>query len=259
MRSPLTEPRRPNLATIVGSGLAVAAAGSLLVFSSLAEQAGLQGLATGGLQPATPGRDGGTRAITISAPASSPTPEQTLRELVAQVDSDEPAPRAPVTPAAPAPERDRPPRPDENPVQRERSTDPALAARAVAPSAPAYAAQTDPAGPPYGKAKGHDKHAQPEKANATRRPKANGRRSPEAPVYARTRSTGGEKPKAPKMKKVTKGPAARTEGNGHHKHAQGHGKARGHGKHARGHGKARGRGKHAHGHGKGKGHSKHGH
>ncbi|MDQ4124398.1 MAG: hypothetical protein M3134_02200, partial [Actinomycetota bacterium] len=79
------EPRRGNLATIVGSSLAVVAAGSLLAFSTLAEQAGLDGLAAGKLQPAQPGRvDGGGHVITVPAPATAPPgdPREALVELV---------------------------------------------------------------------------------------------------------------------------------------------------------------------------------
>src|SRR3712207_4029573 len=84
MRSP-NEIRRPSLTTIVGSSLAVIAAGSLLAFSSLAEQAGLEALTARGLQPAQPDRvTGRAEAITVPAPATAPPgdPRDDLTELV---------------------------------------------------------------------------------------------------------------------------------------------------------------------------------
>ena len=105
-------PRRPNLATIVGSGLAVVAAGSLLAFSTLAEQAGLQGLATAGIQPATPHRAPAGRAITIPAPAAAPPsePQAVVDRLVeTTLALVEPAPVAAQRPPFVTP----PPRPDE--------------------------------------------------------------------------------------------------------------------------------------------------
>jgi hypothetical protein len=237
MRRPLREPRRPNLATIVGSGLAVAAAGSLLAFSSLAEQAGLQGLATGGLQPAVPGRSRGTPAIVIAAPAAlpgEPAPAgETLRELVARVASEDPV-RSERVARAPLgrPVRQRPAAKDE-PDRPERRTDPAFAARTVATAAPEDDATAEAYGPPYGKAKGHHKHEKPAERKAPRRQDATrSRETPDAPVYAKTKASEGKKPKAPKMKKVTKGgSASHGKGKGHGKHAHAHGKGKGHGKH----------------------------
>lgn len=238
MRSPLREPRRPNLATIVGSGLAVAAAGSLLAFSSLAEQAGLQGLAAGGLEPAVPGRGSATRAITIPAPAAPPgepaTAGDTLRDLVARVVSEPPAQRAAIAPGAP-PDRRSPARgPEEKrPNRPERRAQPAFAARRVAAAASADDA-AEYAGPPYGKAKGHHKHDKAEKAKAPRKQKpARSQEGSEAPVYAKTKASDSQKPKAPKTKVTKKSAASRGQGkaHGHDKHARARGKGKGHSKH----------------------------
>jgi hypothetical protein len=239
MKGPLREPRRPNLATIVGSGLAVAAAGSLLAFSSLAEQAGLRGLATGGLQPTVPGRGGGTRAIVVSAPAAPDgepaTAEETLRELVARVGSEDPVRSEPVVATAPVggPVRRRPAEKDD-PARRERR-DPVLAARRTATAAPEHAEAAEAYGPPYGKAKGHDERDDPAKSKTPRKQKrVRSQDAPEGPVYAKTNRAGGKSPKAPKMKRVTRSAPAshgNSKGRGHDKHAHGKGKGKGHGKH----------------------------
>ncbi|MDQ3953476.1 MAG: hypothetical protein M3279_11020 [Actinomycetota bacterium] len=226
MKRHSTQPRRPNLATIVGSGLAVVAAGSLLAFSSLAEQAGLQGLSTGGLRPAAPERAGRPQAITVPAPAPAPPaePGDAVDDLVRRVvERDERAPQ-PVLRVAVAP-----PEPPKRPKAR------SVASRARA----ATVANRDWDGPPYGHAYGYHKD-RGERPEPARRPKKNRKpkASEPAPAYARTTNGGGAKPpkpsKPPKAKKVGKS----------------NGKAKGHSKHGHGNGN---------GHGKGKGHSKHGH
>jgi hypothetical protein len=232
------EPRRANLATIVGSSLAVVAAGSLLAFSTLAEQAGLQGLATGRIDPAHPGRfGGGGHAITIPAPAPPEDPRDDLAELVRETVARRPRVEAPVvevftpaeTPSQPRPRPERPRRIDQP------------ARVAVAPPAEVEdEPEEDRDGPPYGHAYGYyrNKH---EDGRPAKKDKAKPR-SAEQPVYARSANDepASKPPKAPKMKKVK--PAA-----------PGNGKAQGHSKH----GKGNGHSKHAH-KGKGKGHSKHG-
>jgi hypothetical protein len=245
----LKEPRRANLATIVGSSLAVVAAGSLLAFSTLAEQAGLDGLATGRLQPAVPGRTGtGGHVITVPAPATAPPgdPREALAELVREsvrrAPVQEPPPEA-VTPA-------RPPSPDKpEPKRTPRVDDSPKVAVTEPPVEEDVAAEPD--GPPYGHAYGHyknkneDRHEDPKPAKK-QRPKS---RSSEQPVYARTANEDGDskpyKPSKPaKLEKVKKVKKAKSPGNGN-----------GHGGHSNG--KAKGHSKHAH-KGKGKGHSKHG-
>lgn len=232
-------PRRANLATIVGSSLAVVAAASLIVFSSLAEQAGLDGLATGRLEPTRPGRtDGAAHAITVPAPATAPPgdPREEFAERVRAAAEREPeralmafetANRAP----APRPEKTAPKRaPRVEETARVAVTEPEVDEGTEA---------AEPDGPPYGHAYGHayghykKKHKAP-KPGKKHAPKS---RSAEEPVYARsTNEDGGSKPaKAPKMQKVEKVKPA-----GH----PGKGKAKGHSKHAH--------------KGKGKGHSKHG-
>lgn len=246
MNSP-NEIRRPSLATIVGSSLAVIAAGSLLAFSSLAEQAGLEGLSARGLQPTQPDRTtGSAEPITVPAPATAPPgdPRDTLtelvRETVARRDLD------PIRVSVPAPEpapRVGTPVPNE-PDRIERRARVAVAE----PEVP----KAKPDGPPYGHAYGYHKKdgAKPEPAQQRSRGKHRSKKpSGDQPVYARTANGDGAKaPKPPKTKKL-----AKVKGNagGHSKHADGrgngHGKAKGHSKRAGGHGK-----------GKAKGHSKHG-
>jgi hypothetical protein len=246
------EPRRPSLATIVGSSLAVAAAGSLLAFSSLAEQAGLQGLATGGLQPAAPARNGGGgHAITLPAPSAEPPrdPRDALTDLVrdAIVRVDAPREVEPITFAVTVPAPPQRERADKK-VRRPDPSENQAKVVVADPDVPSDDAETD--GPPYGHAYGHykDKHQKPEPARKPKpakkhKPKSS---SPGQPVYARTANEDAGKakapkakaPKPPKMKKVDK---AESPGNGH-------GKAKGHSKHS-GNGKGKS---------KGKGHSKHG-
>lgn len=224
----IREPRRPNLATIVGSGLAVVAAGSLLAFSSLAEQAGLEGLATGGLQPAQPARGGKGHVITVPAPAPAEPadPREGLAELVrdsvARRDVVEPEVVRIVFTPEPRPERpEKPARPD-----------PIESTARVAVAEPEVTEEPEYDGPPYGHAYGHyknrDEKAKPKPKKHDPKPAAS-----DAPVYARKAEDGKAKgPKPPKLKKVEK--------------AEPRGKAKGHSKHA-------------HAKGKGKGHSKHGH
>ena len=222
------QPRRPNLATIVGSGLAVVAAGSLLAFSTLAEQAGLQGLSTGGLRPATPERVGRPQAITVPAPETAPPaePRDAVDELVRRVvERDEPGPE-------PAP-RVAAPEPADGPKVR-RAANRARVATLAGPDAADEAKTREWDGPPYGHAYGHYKD-RGERAEPARRPKKDRKpkASEPAPVHARTANDGRAKPsKPPKVEKAGKG----------------NGKAKGHSKHAHGNGKD-----------KDKGHSKHGH
>ena len=228
----LRQARRGNLATMVGSGLAVVAAGSLLAFSTLAEQAGLEGLAAGRLQPAIPGRTGsGGHVITVPAPpsTSSGDPREALAELVRESTRpprvETPAPPVAADPPPPEkPERERPRRIDD-------------AAR-VAVIEPAVEEEPDTGewdGPPYGHAYGHykNKHKEPNPAKK-HEPKT---RSSDQPVYARTANaeSPSKPPKGSRLQKVKKV-----------KEAEGHGN-----------GNAKGHSKHAH-KGKGKGHSKHG-
>lgn len=230
------QPRRANLATIVGSSLAVAAAGSLLAFSSLAEQAGLEGLATGRLQPAHPGRSGGGgHAITVPAPATQPPgdPRDDLVELVRRTTADERVRTLPTlepaeTVAAPEPRPEKPAKPE--PRRIDRSARVAVAQ----PEVDDEPAETD--GPPYGHAYGHHKDKHKDKAPKPGKKHAPKAHSDEAPVYARSAHDEGKSkpPKAPKMQKVKKVKKANP----------GNGKAKGHSKHAH--------------KGKGKGHSKHG-
>jgi hypothetical protein len=239
MKSPTREPRRPNLATIVGSGLAVVAAGSLLAFSTLAEQAGLEGLATHGLQPAGPGRGGETRAIRIPAPATAPPAEppgpieRIVRDAATRVAAAPARPALPpvatTPPAGTAPERPKKTPPHRSKRARRPSQPVALARSA----APAEDAETDWDGPPYGHAHGHDKKAKKPKKHA---PKGSYEPSEET-VYART---GNHKPKSssprwkpPKTKKVEKKAAPKSHGRGlgHTKHEHSQGKGKGHAKH----------------------------
>lgn len=239
------QPRRANLATIVGSGLAVVAAGSLLAFSTLAEQAGLEGLATRRLQPTHPAHAGrGAHVITVPAPATAPPgdPRDELAELVrATVDRDR-VRTAPVVafqpPAAPSPQ------PDEARPDRSRRVEPTARVAVTEPAAQDEAEAAEPDGPPYGHAYGHykEKHKAPKHEPRSR--------SSEQPVYARSANdeTESKPPKAPKMKKVKKVKPAGNPGNG---------KAKGHSEHGNGNGY--GHSKHAgKSNGKGKGHSKHG-
>lgn len=243
---------------MVGSSLAVVAAGSLLAFSTLAEQAGLEGLATRGIEPAQPGRvRSGEHAITIPAPATAPPTD--LRVEVSDFGREGSRARvrtvAPVEPPAPAP---LPPRePVEPEVRRVNQR-----AR-VAVDGPDVDDKVEKwNGPPYGHAYGHHKNKH---GKSPKRERKN--ESPEAPVYARTANDEAppKKSKAPKLQKVkkvkkAKGAAHPGKGKakGHSKHAAGPVAAHSNGK-AKGHsnGKAKGHAKHAH-KGKGKGHSKHG-
>lgn len=236
--SGLREPRRPNLATIVGSGLAVVAAGSLLAFSSLAEQAGLQGLATRGIQPATPNRGGGDRVITIPAPATAPPAgpdgllDQILGDTTLVAGVAGPATLPPFVeapPSAPEPSKARKPKKPKRP-RPTRPTEP-VARVAVAPARPepeAYSSE----GPPYGHAYGHDK--KPEKPHAPSPHPAKPKKADDAPMYARA-ANDDKHAKGPKPKKAKK-----VENRGLSK--------------ALGHDKHEGKGK-----SKGKGHKKHGH
>ena len=237
MRKPPRERRRPNLATLVGSGLAVVAAGSLLAFSSLAEQAGLEGLATNGLQPAQPGRVAGkSHAITIPAPATEPPrdPRDALADLVRDsiaradvVAAPEPGPA--FTPG-PTPRRERP-QPNRRPGRPDHIANRARVAFAGPDSHGEEADAAEWDGPPYGHAYGHYKkdHARPKKAKK-HEPRPN---SGEQPVYARTASDEHPKaPKPPKMKKAEKGPGkAKAKGHAKHAHERGNGKGKGHSKH----------------------------
>jgi hypothetical protein len=259
-----TVPRRASLATVVGSSLAVVAAGSLLAFSSLAEQAGLQGLATGGLQPAHPGRTGsGGRAITIAAPPSAPPsdPRETLAEAVRESGRRMRARTvAPVetaeTERRPRREKAEPGRP--SPVDRARV---AVAERDVASRVgagdgeTAASAESESAGrdgPPYGHAYGH--HA----GRGAPRPSSKRVGPSRRTDHARSATDESERkdPKAPQARKVEK--VEKVEKAPRHSN----GKAKGHLKHGdagNGHsnGRAKGHPKHAH-KGRGKGHSKHG-
>ena len=229
--TPRNEPRRPSLATIVGSSLAVAAAGSLIAFGSLAEQAGLQGLAVGGLQPTRPERTGGGgKAITVPAPSTSPDdPRDALAELVRETIQRDAVirPPRPIVTFTPVP-RDRP-----RPERRERPDIEDQARIAVVePVAEEEAETPDSDGPPYGNAYGHDKKGGPKKPKAHKEkggPKGN---TQDQPVYARTANEeSDDAPKAPKMKKA-KPAKEEGNGNGHAKHAsndKGNGKAKGKG------------------------------
>lgn len=241
------EPRRPNLATIVGSSLAVVAAGSLLAFSTLAEQAGLEGLASGRLQPTVPGRTGsGGHVITVPAPSTAPPgdPREALAELVRETVQRPPAQERSPQVVAPA----EPPSPDEPEPKRTRRIDESPKVAVTEPPVEDDVEAAEPDGPPYGHAYGHyknkdkhkDKHEDPK----------HGPKSPssEQPVYARKANDDGGskayKPSKPaKLEKVKKVKKTESPGNGNSKHA-GNGKAKGHSKHAH--------------KGKGKGHSKHG-
>ena len=229
-----THPRRPNLATLVGSGLAIVAAGSLLAFSSLAEQAGLQSLSTGGLRPADPQRAGGTRAITIPAPASAPPgPRDAVDELVRRVvERDGGPPPAPVVAFDPPRER-RPRKPKVRRVDH-----PARVAGVAGPNVPSDASD-DSDGPPYGHAYGYHKRPGERPEPARRSKKAHKAKHPPgaAPVYARTTSDDGAgHSKPPKMKKAGKvagNGKQKGRGKGSAKHGHGHGKAKGHSKRSR--------------------------
>ncbi|HEV2754197.1 MAG TPA: hypothetical protein VG318_00270 [Actinomycetota bacterium] len=245
--------RRPNLATIVGSSLAAVAAGSLLAFSSLAEQAGLQGLATGRIEPAAPARGGGTRAIRLPAPAVAPGEpgdpiEQIVRETFARADAPAvPAPAPRVTPGAPA--DDGPPEKKEKKEKpRRRAPEPPPEVVAFTPREAADETETAD-GPPYGNAYGHDKHDNHGKKPKPAKPpkhagngKGHGRKADPAPIYARG---AAEESSKPKDEPTTWKPVKEKKGAGHS-----NGKANGHSKHAHDNGN---------GGGKGKGHKKHGH
>jgi hypothetical protein len=239
MRSP-NEIRRPSLATIVGSSLAVIAAGSLLAFSSLAEQAGLEGLTARGLQPAQPERTTGrAEAITVPAPATAPPgdPRDDLTQLVRSTVAQELDPiRVRTAPApAPAPLVEAPVR--REPKPRPDRVEPRARVAVAEPEVP------KPDGPPYGHAYGYHKKdgAKPQPAQKHSRGKRGAKdSSDDQPVYARKANDGTKPPKPPKTNKV-----AKVKGNGHS-----NGKAKGHSKHADGPGN--------NGKGKAKGHSKHG-
>lgn len=257
------EHRRPNLATIVGSGLAVVAAGSLLAFSTLAEQAGLQGLATGGISPTVPARSGNTRAIRLPAPTDIGEPErivdpidEIVRDAIARANERQTAPRT-IAPAGPVDTGSRPeqrpePRAQRSPKKpkKDHGRGVVVAARTTGEEeAPAATAEpTD--GPPYGNAYGHYKHdkkkkvekAKPEKSGHKHKSKAHKKEAPSAPVYARSR--GKDEDEAPEWKpKKLKPKDAETADSG-----PGNGRGNGHSKHA-----------HDNGKGQGKGHAKKGH
>lgn len=256
MKSPIRKPRKPNLATIVGSGLALVAAGSLLAFSSLAEQARLEGLATRGLQPAAPARYGNTvPAITLPAPSTpaegrgglldelleegrtrvAAAPQQSQAVTLRAAAPDQPRPKKPNPPAH---GRDRDLRPDERRVL----------ARAAAPPGN-VGAEWD--GDDYDEREIRGK--KPKKPKKPHPHKGPRKHDPAAqPVYARsTADEDDERPsKPPKMKKVKKA----ADGHGNKARAQGRGED--HDEHD---GKGRGKGHAKHdGKGRGKGHSKHG-
>lgn len=235
------EPRRTKLATIVGSGLAVVAAGSLLAFSTLAEQAGLEGLATGRVEPARPARTG-AHAITIPAPSTAPPsdPRGLLEELVrgsVNRTVTEPQPRVAfvVTPPEP-PAAEKPEKP-----HRRRVDDSARVAVVEPEVEEPVEAGTD--SPPYGHAYGHYKNRPKDKDKPKHSKPGKKRESkddaPDQPVYARSANeeSDSKPPKAPKLEKVKKDKKQTSPSNGN--------------------GKAKGHSKHAH-KGKGKGHSKHG-
>jgi hypothetical protein len=250
--------RRPNLATIVGSSLAAVAAGSLLAFSSLAENAGLQGLATGRIQPAAPVRGGSTRAITLPAPAPGPEEpvgpiEQLVRDAFAGSSTPvatAPAPRPRVTPGAPSVERAGRPEKREKPKPRKRpAPDEPSPAVAFVPRETAEETETQTETgeeSPQGSAYGHDKKAK--KPKAPKAPKHSGKekggKTDSGPMYAREAAEPESEPKDEgtqwgpvKDKKAKKSTAdAPGRGNGHARHGHDNGKGRG----------------------KGKGHSKHG-
>ena len=244
--SPRNEPRRPNLATIVGSSLAVAAAGSLIAFSSLAEQAGLQGLSIRGIQPAQPGHGGGGgHAITVPAPSTAPPgePRDALTQLVRDtIERD-------VRVAAPQPVRvvefDPAPAPRKRDRRLERpETQPRVAVATPDETGEVETAEWD--GPPYGHAYGHYKNKHDAKPKAPKKKPAPKVRTKDQPVYARTAADDkpGRGPKPPKTNKLEK--VDETPGNGN---GNGKAKAKGHSKHSHGNGKGKS---------KGKGHSKHG-
>ncbi|HEX2058465.1 MAG TPA: hypothetical protein VHI71_08855 [Actinomycetota bacterium] len=222
-----TQPRRPNLATIVGSGLAVVAAGSLLAFSSLAEQAGLQGLSTGGLRPAAPSRDGRTpHAITIPAPATAPPrgPREAVDDLVRRVVERDERPALAVPPVVAFVPVDRGPKPKPEPRRLDERA--RIAVAGPDPSAEEWD------GPPYGHAYGYHKKRgeRPQPAQDAKKDRPNKDRD-EAPVYARSvddDKAKGSKP--PKMKKVATAAPGKAKGHGKHKHPHGNGKAKGHSK-----------------------------
>lgn len=230
------EPRRPNLATIVGSGLAIAAAGSLLAFSSLAEQAGLQGLATGGLQPAQPQRGGATHAITVPAPATAPPGDprdeltRRVREVIERTDTEpvtttvafEPAERPVTDPPKSKPEPERP--------------DPIEPTARVVVEEPEEADPVAEDGPPYGHAYGHHKNKNKDKDKDKSKPAKKHEAKPAAsdqPVYARNANDESKaKPsKQPKLHKVGKAPKSNGKAKGHDKHSHSNGKGKGHSKH----------------------------
>lgn len=228
MKSP-SEIRRPSLATIVGSSLAVIAAGSLLAFSSLAEQAGLEGLTARGLQPAQPDRaTGRAEVITVPAPATAPPggPRDTLTELVRSTVARQDLDPIRVSPPAPEPAPAPAPAPREAPSPKEPDRIEKRARVAVEePDAP------EKEGPPYGHAYGYHKKdgEKPEPAKQRSHGKHGSRKpSGDQPVYARKANEDDAKaPKPPKMKKVDK---AEGKANGHSKHAGGHGNGNGKGK-----------------------------
>lgn len=254
------QPRRPNLATIVGSSLAVVAAGSLLAFSSLAEQAGLDGLAAGGLQPMHPGRsNGGAHAITVPAPSTAPPgdPHDAIAALVRgtrthrDAGDGAPAERVAFAPPPPAEPVVAEPQPETRPERRARIEQNAR----VAVAGPDVAKAEKPDGPPYGNAWGYHKKNGEKPKPAQRdgsRKHAPKKQSDDAPVYARKANDGGastsKPPKVKKVEKVHKVKAPKGKAKGHSKHSlsngHGNGKAKGHAKHGKGKGKAKGRGKH---------------
>ncbi|MDQ3957224.1 MAG: hypothetical protein M3273_02760 [Actinomycetota bacterium] len=209
----------------MGSSLAIVAAASLLAFSSLAEQAGLQGLATAGLQPAPPAR-GVTRAITLpgTAPASPREPREPVAQLIPEALSEPPETvAAPVV--EPPPSEPAGPRPDPKPRRDRRAQDDKMEPRReLADLARSSASRDEDAG--------HGRHVRPKKHKEHR----------------------GEVFVARSHAEPAKG-----RGNGRLEHDHGNGNGKGRSKHDRSNGKGKGHDKHEHANGKGKGHSKHGH
>ncbi|HYO60586.1 MAG TPA: hypothetical protein VEU29_01655, partial [Actinomycetota bacterium] len=209
------QPRRRNLATIVGSSLAVVAAGSLLAFSSLAERAGLDGLAAGGLQPMHPNRSSGqAHAITIPAPSTAPPgdPRDAIVALVRGTRTHRDADGAPAERVAfaPLPSVESgvgEPKPEAKPEAPKRPDRIDRQAR-VAVEGPDVAKVEKRDGPPYGNAWGYHEKGGDQAKPAQR--DGSGKHAPKkqsdgGPVYARKASDDdASASKPPKVKKVEK-------------------------------------------------------
>lgn len=240
----MRETRRPRLATIVGSGLAVVAAGSLLAFSSLAEQAGLEGLATGGIRPAAPASRPG-RAITLPAPVADAdrsvhdgvrrVVDETIRRdgrLEPPVEATNETPTTVVAEAPAPPEITAPVAAPSPPPETETKTekdwdggkyDGSLQAKKKQGDEPTVEPSPDDEWshePSRREARGHEKKSKKSKA-----------RSDDAGGPAKPSKMAKAKGKEARRLEQAAGDKDKSNGKGHAKHEHENGKGKGHSKH----------------------------